>query len=324
MKKITNPFDMNRPGRGISKSHAASEDTTGLFGFFRMFKTRFWNISTMNMLFVLINFPIFFGIAALSGNFDLQTTAPSSPLYAPIYGMAQFEMNPFISAILSVIGEGATIYVPSTVTKILAAMTGLTVFTFGLANVGATYLVRGFVRGEPIYVGGDFFGAIKRNWKQGIIMGILDCIFLLVFAYGLMTYYINAGTYALNVMFFAELFLFITYLTMRFYMYLMLITFDLSVFKILKNSFILAIVGFKRNFFAWLGIILVLILNFYLLFTLPFLGVIVPLLITCGALMTVSAYAVYPVIKKYMIDPVSEDDGNGKASAVEQIFTDRG
>lgn len=104
----------------------------------------------------------------------------------------------------------------------------------------------------------------------------------------------------------------------------MLITFDLSVFKILKNSFILAIVGFKRNFFAWLGIILVLILNFYLLFTLPFLGVIVPLLITCGALMTVSAYAVYPVIKKYMIDPVSEDDGNGKASAVEQIFTDRG
>lgn len=322
--RISNPFDMNKPGRGISKSSVYNEDTTGLFGFFRLFKNRFWNISTLNILFLIVNFPLVFGIAALSGNFDLQTTAPTSPILAPILGIAQYEMNPFISMVLSVLSEGATIYVPSTATKILGYLTLLTVFTFGFANVGASYVLRAFVRSEPVYIGGDFFGAIKRNLRQGLIMGILDCTFLFVLCYGLMTYYINAGTFTLNVMFFAELFLFIVYLTMRFYMYTILITFDLSIFKILKNSFIFAIVGFKRNFFAWLGIAVVLIFSFYLTFAIPFIGIVLPLVITLGALMTISAYTSYPVIKKYMIDPYYDEKGNEKAPADEPIFVDRG
>lgn len=316
-------FDMNKPGRGISKSQALREDNVGVSGFFKTFKNRFWNISSLNILYIFANFPFIFGIIALSGNLNLETTAPVSPLYSQLFGISQYGNTPFVSVLSSVIGGNGTLSVPSTATKVFALLTLLVIFTFGIANTGATYVLRGFVRGEPVYLLSDFVHAVKKNLRQAIILGFLDSLFIFALAYGLMTYYINAGTYIMNVMFVAELLILLVYLTMRFYMYILLVTFDLSTFKILKNSFIFAVVGYKRNILAWIAIILVLIFSFYIFFTLPFLGIALPFIITLAALMFVGTYAAYPVIKQYMIDPYYKSDKIAFDDE-QPVFKDRG
>lgn len=299
-------------------------DNDGLTGFFRMYKDRFWTLSSLNLLFIAANFPIFFAIAAFTGNFNLETTAPASPLLAPLFGISQYGETPFISSLFSVIGSDTMMSVPSLTTKILWGLSLLLIFTIGLSNTGVTYVLRGFVRGEPVYVLSDFIDAIKKNFKQGIILGILDCLFTFALIYGIMTYYINAGTYMVNVMLFAEILLFILFLTMRFYMYMIMITFDLSIFKILKNSFIFALIGFKRNLVVWFALIIISIFSFYIFFAIPTLGVALPVIISIITGMFIAAFATYPVIKRYMIDPYYNDDGSKKTSSDEPVFVDRG
>jgi hypothetical protein len=91
-----------------------------------------------------------------------------------------------------------------------------------------------------------------------------------------------------------------------------MITFDLSIYKLLKNSLIFALVGFKRNFMALLGIICLIFLEYALLFglggmLLP-LGLALPLvaLFACGAYM--GGFASYFKIKEIMIDPYVDEN----------------
>ena len=316
---------MNRPGKGITKDRAIREEGYTFAGYFRMLKNRFWNLSSLNILYVIMNFPIFFGLIALSGAFNVETTMPTSPFYPVLFGISQYGETPYITALLSILGGNVTWSVATTTTKCLGLLTLLVVFTGGITNVGATYVIRGYLKSEPVFLFGDFFGAIKKNFLQGMILGLLDAFFVYALGFGLMTYYINAGNYALSVMFFAELLLAFVYLTMRFYMYMLLITFDISIPKLIKNSFIFAIIGYKRNTLAWLGILAFVIINVYVFMFLMVFGVILPFIITASLLMFTGAYASYPVIKKYMIDPYYKNETNEKLTPAEEpIFIDRG
>ena len=94
----------------------------------------------------------------------------------------------------------------------------------------------------------------------------------------------------------------------------MLINFDLSIRKIFKNALIFTALGFKRNILASLWIVLIAAINIALaLVALPA-NIIVPLILplvyfAAFALFT-STYAAYPIIKKYMIDPYYDENGN--------------
>ncbi len=320
-------FDFYKAGKGITKAQAQMASETDVVAFIKSYINKFWNLSTLNLMFVFSNFPAFFAILALSGNFRLTTTAPLSPLYAQLFGILQFSETPFTSMLSSIIGGNGSLGVMSATDNTLLWLSLLVVFTCGVSNVGTTYVLRNYVRGEPVFMFSDYFYAIKKNWKQALPMGIFDCVFTYALVYGLAIYAFNLGTYALNVMFFAELILFILYLTMRFYIYNLLITFDLSIYKIIKNSFILSIVGFKRNLAAWVGIVLTVIFSFYVFYALPMLGIVLPVLITISTVMFMCEFAAFPNIKKYVIDPYYADNPDKKkisASQSEPIFRDRG
>ena len=103
--------------------------------------------------------------------------------------------------------------------------------------------------------------------------------------------------------------LILIYGIMRFYTYLMMVTFNMKLGKIFKNALIFTVLGIKRNIMAGLGIlsltaIFIALIVFFgrlipALFIIPFLC----LLGFCGFMYT---YAAYPVLQKYMIDPVQK------------------
>lgn len=102
---------------------------------------------------------------------------------------------------------------------------------------------------------------------------------------------------------------------MRFYIYLLLVTFELSIRKILKNALIFTMLGIKRNLMAALGLILITGINIALLFLLiatPLNGVpiILPFLYYLSVTAFTSAYAAYPIIHRYMIEPYIGNDND--------------
>ena len=109
----------------------------------------------------------------------------------------------------------------------------------------------------------------------------------------------------------------IIYIFMRFYIYLVLINFDLPIKKILKNALIFTALGLKRNLLAALWIVIIAAINIALALVLIPANIIVflvlPLVYFAAFALFTTTYAAYPIIKKYMIDPYYDEDGNPRA-----------
>lgn len=265
---------------------------------FKLLGRNITNIICLNFLIIFGNFPLMFGILALTGNLSTPSTAASSSVFAPLFGAMKFESSPVTSALYGVHGLQSAIYTPTTLTYVFLWLTLLVFFTFGIVNTGVTYVLRSMVRREPISLWSDFWGAVKRNFKQGFIMGMIDA-----FIIGLLIYDIIFLGFNASAMMYVNLIVLALYIIMRFYMYILLITFDLSIWKIIKNSLIFTLLNFKRNIVALIGILLAAALTWTLFVLFVPAGVALAMAFLFSICMYFGAYAAYPKIKEIMIDP---------------------
>ncbi|MDD4773744.1 MAG: DUF624 domain-containing protein [Eubacteriales bacterium] len=305
-RSIFNFYDSQKVGKGVPKE---PPPTLNLSYFFKLLYRNITNLGKINLLYVFGNFPFLFGLYAMTGNLNTNSFAPASNMFAPFYGALLHSdvYTPATMALFGVHGVQSTVSLMTPLTYLFFGLTGLIIFTFGMVNTGTTYLIRSIIRNEPIFFWHDFFYAIKRNLRQAIIIGILDCSIILILCYNILLTYFNLGTFVFNIVFYANLLMLFVYFIMRFYIYLMLITFDLKIFKIFKNAFIFSILGGKRNLLAVTGIGLALFMNYMLLGIFMPLGILMPfaILFSLGAFM--GAYAAYPKIKEIMMDPYYEE-----------------
>ena len=63
---------------------------------------------------------------------------------------------------------------------------GVCALAFGIVNTGAAYVVRGYVRGDPVYILSDFRYAVKHNFVQGMILGVIDLAVVLLLVFDLL------------------------------------------------------------------------------------------------------------------------------------------
>ncbi len=322
MKKGFKLFDYSKPGKGVKKN----ETDYSLGGFFKLLKRKFFDLSKVNFLWILVNFPLFFGFVALSGNFHIPFSTPANPLYPIVSGAAQFGSTPEMSALLGVVGKNVTQSYAGPAAQLLFALTALAVLTFGFANTGMAYVLRNHSREEYVDMPADFFKAIKRNFWQALGLGILDLVFSLVVIYDVVFFMTNSGlNFLFSMFFFFSIFLAAVWTMMRFYIYQLLVTFKLSSFKIFKNAFIFALVGIKRNILALIGIIAAIALNAVIyMYFLP-LGGLLPFFITVALVSFMGTFAAYPNIKKIMIDPYyKSSDYVSETPEEPSIFRDMG
>ncbi|MBO4413770.1 MAG: DUF624 domain-containing protein [Clostridia bacterium] len=323
-------------GKGLTKAEA--KRPRDLKGFFSFFWNNFNMMFALNIFFVLGNFPILFGALALSGSLDEAVIAPASSLAAPLFGITSISgFSPATLAIYGVHGVGTVSSLPTVATSVFAWMTVLVILTFGLVNTATVYVMRNIVKGDPTSFADDVIHAIKRNFRQAMIFGVIDAVLIAMMAYDLVIFFLGGSVMTAFAVFFGVMVIVaLMYSIMRYYIYVQLVTFDLSIWKMFKNSFNLAALGIKRNVLAILGMVLAGILEAALFMTVLMpVGVILPLLILVSFVNFAGVYAAYPVVKKYMIDPyyVSDDVGakTHEAAAAEPepepeepIFIDRG
>lgn len=316
-KKRFRLFDSQREGKGVTKEQAANEGI-GLKRFFRLYRDNLGKLFSLNILMVLGCIPLIFAILALSGTVSRAFYAPVSDLFPLIRAenAGTAAQTPADLVVLAVDGLQAEGRAPTFWTYFFLGLSGLTVFTFGFVNVGAAYVTRGIVMGDPVFPYSDFFYAIKRNWRQGLIVGIIDFIILALLGFDL--YYLFTSAHRILDFFFLWTTVGITliYVFMRYYLYLQLVTFDLSIRKLLKNSLIFSILGLKRNILALLGTLLFVFLNIMFLFGLGgyfiFLGIAMPLMFVFSHVRFMGTYAAYYKVKEIMIDPLQTEENDGE------------
>lgn len=296
-------FDSQREGKGITKEEALLPP--GLKKFFILYKRDFSRLLSVNILMVLGNFPALFLILALSGLVSNELAYPSNDAFGVFAGLVEIEgYSAPLLALNGILGTVGTANAYTPLTYLFFSLGALTFFTFGCVNVGTTYILRNMVKGEPVFVWNDFWYAIRRNFKQGFFFGVLDLLVLVLLPYNVLIL-AQGGGFGNGILFWLNIVFGVLYLAMRSYIYIQMVTFDLSLYKILKNSLIFSIVGFKRNFLAFVGKLLLVLITvalaysgvlFSLAIVLPFL-----LLFANGAYMGV--YAAYYKIEELMIKP---------------------
>lgn len=300
-------FDLQREGKGVSKNAKALEP--GLKRFFISYKNNFGKLISVNILFVLGNFPLIFLIATLAGVTQNDVFMPLSDVFHNTNGLfaADGGVTPYKLTLFALEGLQSHSYAPTALTYVFYGIGALLLFTFGFVNVGTAYILRNMVAGEPVFVWNDFWYAVKRNWKQALPFGIIDVLICAILSYNVYSLFANTGEFLTSMLFWSTVVIFIFYFFMRYYMYVQMVTFKLSVFKMIKNSLIFALLGFKRNIMALFGIIIFLVIELLFLFgaggiLLP-LAVAAPLAILLSSFAYMKVYASYFKIKEHMIDP---------------------
>ena len=332
MGKLFNFFSgsENRSGKGVSKSQAAKDKKMGIGYFFYLLRTRLGKISSTNLIFTLCNIPIILFLVGITGTFDPEVAAPSSPLYTQLYGMeAAGESSSILSTLQGMLGISTTVPVTSTTSTVLMWSAVLLVVTFGLSTIGMLYNFRSITRGEPVSSWSDFFPVIKKNLRTGLPIAILDAFMIVFIVYDLMAYHAGASAsgslFSLS-SFYIVLFFGLIYFVMRYYIYLITMTFDIKFTKMLKNALYMTLLGWKRSLACIASSAGIIFLSYLLYNTMPHFGIVLPFVVTIGVLGFIGVYCTYPVIDEYMIQPYYKEHPEELEveEAVESIFTDRG
>lgn len=298
-------FDMNRDGKGVDPG----EDTTpNLKFFFKQFGRKFSKIISLNILMIFQVLPLLIGVYLY---FVVTPTTPTmySPEFAALFGMQETSSSLITSIDLVLFSFQLGLPTYNTyIYWVIGILVALLVITFGWQMVGSTYVLRGLVRGDSVFIVSDYFYAIKKNLKQGFLMGLIDCLIIFVLGFDIYFFYTSEQSPMTNFMYALIFAMIILYVVFRFYTYLMLVTFNMKISKIFKNALIFTVLGIKRNLLAIAGIIIATAVAIVpiVLFLPMGLGValVLPFIYYLGVCGFISTYAAYPVIKKYMIDPV--------------------
>ncbi len=320
-KRLFDFFNHNNADR----PDAPKEDTTPTVKrYFKLLGRRFWQLITLNAMMLPMIAPVLVGIYLYMSM--PQTPTANEVIFPQLYAVGQLDTTPASTFLLDLYGAQLNIpaYGGSAWIYVGIAICALFLFvTFGWQNVGSSYILRNMVLGEPVFIWSDYFYAIKRNLRQGLLFGMLDFAIIATLAFDIWHFSSQVGSFWQDLGFYASIAIAILYFLMRFYLYLLLVTFELSIRKILKNALIFTMLGIKRNLMAVLWLLLMTGINIalFFLFAMTPLGIAIPLILPFLYYLSftafTTAYAAYPVIDRYMIAPyMTEDAANPEEESI--------
>jgi len=170
----------------------------------------------------------------------------------------------------------------------------------GPVNAGLTFVVREWGKENPCWFASDFFEKIKQNFKQAFLLWLIDLILICIGVYAI-AYYMSIKNYIFTV---AVFYIVTIYILAHIYIYQMMITYDLRLRDILKNSVLIAMGKFFQSLLVLICLLLVyVILPILVIFygsNIMFLILLAAEILIFPALcsFTVNFY-IYPIIKKY-------------------------
>ena len=175
----------------------------------------------------------------------------------------------------------------------------------GPVTSGFVYILRNFSREEHSWIFSDFFQQLLKNFKQSIVVFLVDLVFLFLFAVAFSFY---AAQMQANMLFFPMyillILLFVIYTSMHLYIYPMMVTFKLPLRELYKNSLIFAMARIPQNILIIASIIAIVVAAFLNLF--GFILLVLALMILFSLCGFISVFWSYPTLQRHMLQ--SDDE----------------
>lgn len=285
-------FNYSKPGPGISKD---APDKKGIFRYFEMFFRKFWKLLQVNMLSFVTSLPFIAIMFFLS---------PTDGLIDMAYGEVNDE-----TAIISVL------------IRAMFAIMMYILFGSGPVSASYAYITRCFTRGEHAWIFSDFKDKFIENFKQGIIVSVIDIVFVALISLAYSVYYSQYLATGSILWFVLLAFLTVTtffYIITHFYVYQFMVTFESKTTQMYKNAFIFAAAHLPMCVFL---LVFAAAVNF-LMFTYipnPMLIILFDFLIGISLVRFPIEYSASRAISKTLL---SSADKNDYASEDERAFSD--
>ncbi|MFO7610941.1 MAG: DUF624 domain-containing protein [Clostridia bacterium] len=118
---------------------------------------------------------------------------------------------------------------------------------FGPAAAGATYVYRGFVKGQAVFVWSDMWSNIKKFFWKSMLVTVIDIAILFFSGIAIQFYpQVLDGFMEAAIVYLIVIFLFLFFM-MHFYIYQLMIGYNLSVVKLYRYSFVFALLRLFPN-----------------------------------------------------------------------------
>lgn len=249
-----------KPGKGVDKDVYESRFKV----FFDVLYRKFWKMMQLNLLYCVFSIPLIVVFM----------------LFVPA---GQSEANTVTNYLYCI---GALLY--------------LSVVGLGFVIPGFTYILRNYSNEQHAFLFSDFWDTIKENFKQGLLLFILDTVLLVVF-YLSISFYMVLPDQSAGVQF-AKWFLIcmaLLYFLMHFYIYQIMVTFAMSLGQILKNALILTLGHLPRNLLVFVVVAAIAVITFSISVQM---GLLFSGLISVALIGYVVNFTSLDIVKKYMID----------------------
>ena len=253
------------------------------FRFFELVVRKFWNFTKLSPMYVAFLLPIYI-------------------LY--------FLTAPFVLNLFSV---QATDSIAIIFFGYLTANLMVSLFGGGPVTAGMTYIMRNYSNEEHAWIWSDFKDNAKSNFKQALVVFLVDLAMLALFYVAIMVYSSLGGNFRiLKYLVFVLLFV---YIMMHFYIYPMMVTFKLSLKDLYKNAALFAIAKLPLNLFVVLVLVLLHIaLPVWIILSMgkfvaiaAVLYVILEVLLFQGISIFLTNFAVAKTIKETMLERANEE-----------------
>ena len=180
----------------------------GIFRFFEIFGRKFWKLFELNLLYFLSFLPVIGAVALF------------------------FAVDSQLGTILA------------------AACLVLFAVIIGPATAAHTKILKNFIMEKPTFLAHEFFHTFRTEFKHACIVGVLDCVLACCISAAFYVYprlIEQTGSKMFYVLFAITLSIGVIALLMNFYIFPMLVSTNLSLKNVLKNSLALSVVALKTN-----------------------------------------------------------------------------
>jgi len=266
----------SKPGKGVNKRNP---DQSRLQVFGDVLPRKLWDLFKLNILYLLVTIPFFIVTMIVVGVIS----------------------SPIIDGLATQVGNVSLVYLDLFL-RIIIAFGFTIILGQGPITAGYTYIIREHSREHPCWLISDFFERVKSNFKQGILLWIIDLVVLYLFTVAIRFY----GQSGMIILQYIIILVATLYAMMHIYVYQMMVTFDLPLKSILRNSFLLVIAKAPAS-------LLILLLNIVIYAVIPvvvllkaksFIVILILLLVEVLVLPPITSFAINfyidPILDKYI------------------------
>lgn len=276
-------FNYIKPGPGVDKN---APQKKGIFRFFEIFGRKLGMLIKLNMLYFVCSLPMLL--------------------------LLFFFFSPTILGLIeNVVKESEIVSEFHVVLTMFFTVTAITLLGSGPASAAAAYIERSFFREEHVWLMSDFFEKFKENFKQAIIVSIISIVAMVASFFAIKFYfrqYFMTGSMIWFILTLLLGFFILLFALMHCYIYQLMVTFENKLFDLYKNAAILTLSTFP--FLLIIALIVTIIAYFIYTPFAPTLTLMLSFLFVLMYLRFPLEYYAASVIKKKVLDPISEENAN--------------